>query len=131
VKEKIEGFFEICRARGLTGTQGVLIPIQNVPDLMLKPEVVEAVAAGQFHVYAVSTVDEGIELLTGVPAGKPDATGAYPPGSINYLVERRFAELAERLRESLPFYANGMVTSVQTAAPEVGDISGEELRPEA
>jgi lon-related putative ATP-dependent protease len=81
--EKIEGFFDICRARGLTGEQGVLIPASNVRHLMLRSDVVQAVAEGQFHVYPVQTVDEGIELLTGVPAGEPDAEGKYPADSVN------------------------------------------------
>ncbi len=126
VKEKIEGFFEICSVRGLSGTQGVLIPIQNVPDLMLKTEVVEAVAAGQFHIYAITTVDEGIELLTGIPAGKRDSAGNYPPGSVNFLVERRLTELAEALRESLPFYANGSLAALLPAEQEELDGDGEE-----
>ncbi|MGD8398045.1 MAG: ATP-binding protein [Anaerolineae bacterium] len=94
VNEKIEGFFDVCQARGLTGAQGVLIPVSNVQHLMLREDVVEAVAAGDFAVYAVETVDEGIEILTGLPAGEPDEEGNYPEGSINYLVQRRLAELA-------------------------------------
>ncbi len=96
VNEKIEGFFDICKARGLTGDQGVLIPSSNVKHLMLRKDVVDAVEAGKFHVYAVSTVDEGIELLTGVPAGAPDADGNYPEGSINYRVQQRLQALAEK-----------------------------------
>ena len=100
VNEKIEGFFDICRARGLTGNQGVLIPASNVQHLMLRAGVRDAVAAGQFHVYAVRTVDEGIELLTGLPAGVADADGIYPEGSINGLVSDRLAEYA-RIRAAL------------------------------
>lgn len=99
VNWKIEGFFEACQARGLTGTQGVIIPKANVPDLMLRPEVVAAVRAGRFHVYAVGTIDDGIELLTGVPAGKKSTKGAYPKGSVNFLVSRRLARLAELYRQ--------------------------------
>ncbi len=98
VNEKIEGFFDICQARGLTGAQGVLIPAANVRHLMLRQDVVEAVAAGQFHVYAVTTVDEGIEILTGVPAGEPQPDGAFPEGSINQRVATRLAALAEKMR---------------------------------
>ncbi|MBI2885859.1 MAG: AAA family ATPase [Chloroflexi bacterium] len=98
VQYKIEGFFDACRARGLTGSQGVLIPASNVRHLMLREVVVEAVRQGQFHVYAVSTVDEGIELLTGRPAGQVQPDGAYPEGSVNYLVNQRLLEYAERLR---------------------------------
>jgi lon-related putative ATP-dependent protease len=96
VNEKIEGFFDICKARGLTGEQGVLIPASNVKHLMLRQEVAETVEAGQFHIYPVETVDQGIEILTGVPAGERDQEGNYPEGSINYLVQRRLSELAEK-----------------------------------
>ncbi len=96
VNEKIEGFFDVCKARGLTGEQGVLIPQGNVKNLMLKQEVIDAVQAGQFHIYPVSHVDQGIEILTGVPAGERDEEGNYPEGSINQRVEARLAELAEK-----------------------------------
>jgi len=96
VNEKIEGFFDICQARGLTGEQGVLIPAANVKHLMLRQDVVEAVAAGQFHIHPVETVDQGMEIMTGVPAGERDEAGNYPEGSINYLVEARLVELAEK-----------------------------------
>jgi lon-related putative ATP-dependent protease len=99
VNEKIEGFYDICQARGLSGEQGVLIPASNVQHLMLRQDVVEAVEAGQFHVYAVETVNQGIEILTGLPAGEPDEAGAYPEGSINYRVKARLAELAEKRQE--------------------------------
>lgn len=99
VNQKIEGFFETCRARGLTGGQGVIIPRANVPHLMLKKEVVEAVEAGTFSVIAVSSIDEGIEVLTGVAAGERDADGAYPEGTVHRLVEERLAAFAERLQE--------------------------------
>lgn len=99
VNQKIEGFFEVCRAKGLTGTQGVIIPHQNVGDLMLRKEVIRAVEEGKFHIYAVHTVDEGIEILTGVPAGERQPDGSYPPGTVNYMVEQRLREMAERLRE--------------------------------
>ncbi|HXF67140.1 MAG TPA: AAA family ATPase [Burkholderiales bacterium] len=98
VNEKIEGFFEVCRGRGLTGAQGVLIPAANVKHLMLGREVVEAVAAGRFHIYPVATVDQGIEILTGVPAGDRDALGRFPPGTVNFRVEQRLADFAERAR---------------------------------
>ncbi len=98
VNEKIEGFFEVCKARGLTGTQGVLIPALNVPDLMLRPDVVEAVAAGRFHVYGVRTILEGIELLTGIPAGERGATGRWSEGSVFGKADARLAAFAETLR---------------------------------
>jgi len=96
VNQKIEGFFDICKARGLTGDQGVLIPASNVKNLMLQQRVVDAVEAGDFHIYPVETVDQGIEILTGMPAGERDEEGNYPEDTINYLVEKRLAELAER-----------------------------------
>jgi len=99
VNEKIEGFFDVCKARGLTGEQGVLIPVSNVKHLMLRQDVVKAVDAGQFHIHPVETVDQGIEILTGVPAGERDEEGTYPEESINRLVETRLAELAEKRAE--------------------------------
>ncbi len=97
VNQKIEGFFDLCRAKGLTGDQGVMIPVQNVKNLMLRQDVVEAVSAGQFHIYSVASVDEGIEILSGVPAGER-ADGAYPEGTINFLVEQRLRSYAEKLK---------------------------------
>jgi lon-related putative ATP-dependent protease len=96
VNEKIEGFFDICRAQGLTGEQGVLIPVSNVKHLMLRQDVVAAVATGQFHVYAVETIDQGIELLTGIAAGERDHIGEFPAGSVNQRVEARLVALAEK-----------------------------------
>jgi len=96
VNEKIEGFFDLCRARGLTGEQGVIIPRSNVKHLMLRQDVVEAVENGQFHVYAISTIDQALELLTGMPAGEPDEEGNYPPDTVNGRVQARLKELAER-----------------------------------
>jgi len=93
VNEKIEGFFDICQARGLTGEQGVLIPAANVKHLMLREDIVDAVAAGRFHVHAVATVDEAIELLTGLPAGEPDEQGLVKPGTVNFIVASRLADL--------------------------------------
>jgi predicted ATP-dependent protease len=98
VNEKIEGFFDVCRQRGLTGEQGVMLPASNVQHLMLHRRVVEAVEAGRFHIWAVSHVDEGIEILTGVAAGARDENGEYPEGSINRRVEDRLAELTETMR---------------------------------
>jgi lon-related putative ATP-dependent protease len=98
VNEKIEGHFDICRARGLGGDHGVLIPAANVRHLMLRDDVVQACATGKFHVYPVTTVDEAMELLTGIAAGKRGADGRFPDGSVNQRVEQRLAELAERAR---------------------------------
>jgi predicted ATP-dependent protease len=99
VTTKVEGFFAVCKAQGLDGKQGVIIPAANVRHLMLKPEVAEAVAAGQFHVWAVHTVDEGIELLTGIPAGQRQSDGSYSAGGLHALVQQRLAALATRLIE--------------------------------
>ncbi len=114
VNEKIEGFFDVCVASGLTGAQGVIIPDANAPHLMLRQEVVEAVASGRFHVYTVAGIDDAIELLTGVPAGQPDASGVFPAGSINARVDARLAALAERQRQF------GRSLGEKTAALEAG-----------
>jgi lon-related putative ATP-dependent protease len=103
VNEKIEGFFDLCKARGLDGTQGVLIPATNVKHLMLRRDVVEAVAAGKFHVYPVETIDQGIELLTGIPAGEHDEMGNYPAESINGRVQKRLNDLAAKQAERQAF----------------------------
>ena len=98
VNEKIEGFFDVCRARGLTGREGVLIPSANTRHLMLRREVIEAVAAGLFHIYAIETVDQGLEILTGLAAGTRGADGAFPARTVNQLVERRLITLAQQAR---------------------------------
>ncbi len=99
VNEKIEGFFEVCKAEGLTGEQGVMIPDSNVQNLMLKEEVVDAVKAGKFNVYSVKTIDEGIEVLTGAKAGQRRADGTYEEGTVNYLVDKQLREMAEKLKD--------------------------------
>lgn len=99
VNEKIEGFFQICKMRGLDGSHGVMIPVQNVKNLQLSDEVVEAVKNKQFHIYSVSTIEEGIEVLTGVPAGKKDKDGHFPAGTVNHLVYeklKKYAKLSEK-----------------------------------
>jgi len=106
VNEKIEGFFKVCMMKGLTGEQGVMIPQSNVEHLMLREEVVEAVKDGKFHIYPVSTIDEGIELLTGVQAGERDDTGKYPKDTVNFAVQSRLKELAEKVK-SFSFSSNG------------------------
>jgi len=100
VNEKIEGFFAVCEALGLKGDEGVIIPKANVRSLMLSEAVRRAVAKGRFHIYPISTVDEGISLITGVPAGSLTAKGTYPPGTVNRLVVDRLAALAEKARET-------------------------------
>ncbi|MGE5155514.1 MAG: Lon protease family protein [Bdellovibrio bacteriovorus] len=92
VNQKVEGFFDICRARGLDGTQGVVIPEANQKDLMLRPDLVDATASGLFQVYAVRHADEALEILTGIPAGRPDTMGIYPEGTVNGQVQRRLME---------------------------------------
>jgi lon-related putative ATP-dependent protease len=99
VNEKIEGYFEVCRYLGLTGEQGVVIPESNVKNLMLKDEVVNAVQEGKFHIWSVTSIDEGIEILTGVPAGTRLDEGRFEEGSINALVDQRLHDLAESLIE--------------------------------
>lgn len=99
VNEKIEGFYEVCKVNGLTGKQGVLIPESNVQNLMLKEEIVDAVKAGKFHIYSVKTIDEGIEILTGVKAGNKRSDGTFEEKTVNYLVNKRLKEIAERFRE--------------------------------
>ncbi|HKZ32043.1 MAG TPA: ATP-binding protein, partial [Vicinamibacteria bacterium] len=98
VNEKIEGFFDVCRRAGLTGEQGVVIPASNVRHLMLRADVVRAVAEGMFHVWPVASVDEALERLTGLPAGEKDASGQWPEGSVNRRVDERLAALAEKAR---------------------------------
>ncbi|MDP9035020.1 MAG: AAA family ATPase [Myxococcota bacterium] len=102
---KIEGFFDLCKARGLTGTQGVLVPSANRPHLVLRDDAAEALAQGHFHLYAVETAAQGIEILTGLAAGERDASGRFPAASVFGRVERRLIEIAERLREAEGHFA--------------------------
>jgi lon-related putative ATP-dependent protease len=97
VNQKIEGFFDLCKFRGLNGDQGVMIPDSNIKNLMLREDVVEAIRDGKFHIYPIKTIDEGIEVLTGVKAGQIDTEGKYPEGTINYLVQKKLDEMAELL----------------------------------
>jgi lon-related putative ATP-dependent protease len=97
--EKIEGFFEVCKAKGLTGKQGVMIPESNVQNLMLKEEIVDAVKEGKFHIFSVKTIDEGMEVLTGVKAGERKKDGAFDEETVNYRVDKRLRQMAEKLRE--------------------------------
>jgi lon-related putative ATP-dependent protease len=99
VNEKVEGYYEVCKLIGLTGNQGVVIPQSNVKNLMLKDEVVQAIKDGKFHIYPVKTIDEGIEVLTGIPAGELQPDGTWPEGTINYMVQERLNELAEAVKE--------------------------------
>jgi predicted ATP-dependent protease len=97
--QKIEGFFDVCNNRGLTGEQGVIIPASNIKHLMLRQDICDAAEAGRFRVYAVSTVDEAISLLTGMPAGERDESGNYPAGTVNQRVEARLQELSDLRKE--------------------------------
>ncbi len=99
VNEKIEGFFDVCKAKGLTGNQGVMVPHQNVDDLMLKKDVVKVVEEGKFHIYPVKTIDQGIEVLTGVKAGERGEDGSFEEGTVNFLVDKRLKELASGIKE--------------------------------
>jgi len=99
VNEKIEGFFEVCRLSGLDGTHGVIIPSRNIKNLMLKKKVIDAIKEGKFHIYAIDNIEDGIEILTGMPAGELQPDGTYPEGTLNFLVAKRLAELSEALKE--------------------------------
>ena len=100
VNEKIEGFFQICKIRGLNGSHGVIIPIQNKKNLNLSDEVLDAVKSKKFHIYAISSIEEGIEILTGVPAGKKDSNGKFPAGSVNYLAYEKLKKYAKISKEN-------------------------------
>ena len=122
VNQKAEGFFDVCRMQGLTGKQGVLIPESNVNDLMLRKDVVAAIEAGKFHIYPVRTVEEGIEILTGVPAGVQDDEGKSPPDSVYGRVDARVREMAKAVKEQRPKRQNGEIENeeeVKAAKKEV------------
>lgn len=121
VNEKIEGFFDLCRARGLSGDQGVLIPQANVKHLMLRQDVVDAVTAGQFHIYPLEHIDQGIALLTGLPAGVRDRKGKYPKGTVNRLVEDRLSAIADK---RLALERKGQAKSRRQADNHAGDSDG-------
>jgi predicted ATP-dependent protease len=99
VNQKIEGFYDLCKVRGLTGDQGVMIPARNVKNLMLRKDLVDAVAVGRFHIYAVGAIDEGIEILTGFPAGVRTSSGSFQEGTVNYCIEKRLKEFSEGMRK--------------------------------
>jgi predicted ATP-dependent protease len=103
VNEKIEGFFDLCAARGLTGSQGVIIPAPNLPHLMLRPAVVRAVREGKFHIHAIQHVEEGVELMTGLRAGQRGPDGRFPDGTLFRRVDERLNELAEVARAFVPW----------------------------
>ena len=99
VNEKIEGFFDVCRIAGLTGTQGVMIPSENIEDLMLKDDTIEAVAAGQFHIYPLVRLEDGIPILTGMPAGGRDGRTRFESGTVFARVDERLREMAIALKQ--------------------------------
>jgi predicted ATP-dependent protease len=99
VNEKIEGYFEVCKARELNGTHSVLIPESNISNLMLKKEIIDAVNGGKFHIYSAKTIDEGIEILTGVPAGRPQPNGGFDKDSIYYRVDAKLREMSEKSKQ--------------------------------
>lgn len=124
VNEKIEGFYAVCEAQGLTGEQGVVIPQANVRHLMLRDKVIDAVREGRFNIYPVSTVDEGIALLTGVEAGEADAEGQYPEGTVNQRVQERLRAMAGKVKE----FSRGAAPEPEKAlAAGAGGLDGDEV----
>jgi predicted ATP-dependent protease len=99
VNEKVEGFFDVCRIKGLTGTQGVLIPASNVEDLMLRDDVLDAVAEGKFHIWPIEKVEQGIEILTGRPAGHKNGDGTFAKGTVFAMIDERLSEMAKTMKE--------------------------------
>jgi len=99
VNEKIEGFFDVCRIKGLTGTQGVMMPDSNVEDLMLREDILDAVAAGKFHIWPVAKVEQGIEILTGTTAGKRNGDGKFDEGTVFAMMDKRLHHMAKTMKE--------------------------------
>ncbi len=99
VNEKIEGFYDVCRIKGLTGTQGVIMPHTNVEDLMLRDDIIEAVAAGKFHVWPVARIEEGIEILTGATAGKRNGDGTFEKDTVFALIDARLTHMAATMKD--------------------------------
>jgi lon-related putative ATP-dependent protease len=110
VNEKIEGFFEVCKVTGLTGQQGVIIPKANIQNLMLKEEVVETAKAGNFHIFPIENIDQGIEILTGVKAGIKGSNGSFEIGTIHYKVDKRLREMAEKIKEFPDYFRSKIKT---------------------
>ena len=96
VNQKIEGFYDVCKTKKFTGTQGVMIPHQNIDDFMLRKDVINAVKQGKFHIYSVKTINQGIEILTGVRSGRRKKGGTYEVGTVNYLVDKKLREFANK-----------------------------------
>ena len=99
VNEKIEGYYKICKIKGFKGGEGVIIPYKNIDNLMLSDEVIEGVKNDMFNIYAVKTVDEGIEILTGIPAGEKNERGEYPEGTVNFLVQEKLNYYSDLSKE--------------------------------
>ena len=99
VNEKIEGFFDVCKIKGLSGSQGVMMPASNVEDLMLREDILEAVAAGKFHIWPVAKVEEGIEILTGMTAGHRNGDGTFQAGTVFARVDERLSKMAHMMKE--------------------------------
>ncbi len=123
VTKKIEGFYDLCKARGLTGSQGVIIPEANVKDLMLKQEVVDAVSQGKFHIWAIKSVEEGIEILTGREAGIPGPDGKYPEGSVFALVDEKLKKLADEAKQYIQEESVAGEEAKEEKEPASGDES--------
>ena len=115
VNHKIKGFFDICKHKGLNGKQGVMIPTKNIRNLMLDQEVVDAVKEGKFHIWAVSTVEEGIEILTGVPAGEKQPDGSFPENTVYRKVDDRLKKIASIVKEYGATMGNGHKPEEQAA----------------
>ncbi len=122
VNEKIEGFFKVCQAKGLTGSQGVMIPESNMANLMLKEEVVRAAQDGKFHIWPTKTIDEGIEILTGVKAGQRRPDGTFEPDTVNDRVDKRLREMARQLRDFMK--EEGKEKSEATYSDQAGKENG-------
>jgi predicted ATP-dependent protease len=123
INQKIEGYFEVCRAKGLTGDQGVMMPSKNLKHLMLRDEVIDAVKEGKFHIWAVSSIDEGTQVLTGIEAGQKLADGSYPEGTVNYKVDKALKDMASKFRHYSVVSPNGeaMMGAHMPAAPAKGE----------
>ena len=118
--QKVECMYDVCRIAGLTGNQRVMVPHQNLRNLMLRSDEVEAIKEGQFHIYSVKTIDEGLEILTGCPAGERGPDGAYPEGTVNGLVENRLRELNQSMRG----YYEGLLAPLIYGSPPPTPASG-------
>jgi predicted ATP-dependent protease len=126
VNEKIEGYFKVCQIKGLTGEQGVIIPHQNINNLMLSDDVIEAVKNEVFHIYAVKTVDQGIEILTGRPAGYKDEKGCYEKDTIHYLVDQKLTAYLETPDKKKDKGKNSKSFNIDEDQPDIGSDEDEE-----